>query len=61
VACHVLVADGMENCPFCAGKQEAAPDLVNEHHTGCSTWAARFNTSPAKPPRGLRKRGLARC
>ena len=29
VACHVLVADGKENCPFCAGKLEAAPDLIN--------------------------------
>ena len=28
-ACHVLVADGDEECSFCGGQFEAAPDLIN--------------------------------
>ena len=28
-SCHVLVADSVEECSFCGGRLEAAPDLVN--------------------------------
>jgi len=28
-SCHVLVTDANEKCSFCAGKLEAAPDLIN--------------------------------
>ena len=28
-SCHVLLRDGNEKCPFCGGKLEAAPDLIN--------------------------------
>lgn len=28
-SCHVLVTDSNEKCSFCAGKLEAAPDLIN--------------------------------
>lgn len=28
-SCHMLLSAGNEACPFCAGKLEAAPDLIN--------------------------------
>jgi peptide subunit release factor 1 (eRF1) len=28
-SCHVLIADGLDNCSFCGGKLDAAPDLIN--------------------------------
>jgi len=28
-SCHVLVADGIEECSFCGGNLQAAPDLIN--------------------------------
>jgi len=28
-SCHVLIADGLDNCSFCGGKLAAAPDLIN--------------------------------
>lgn len=27
--CHMLLWNGNENCPFCGGKLDAAPDLIN--------------------------------
>lgn len=28
-SCHVLIADGLDDCSFCGGKLDAAPDLIN--------------------------------
>jgi peptide subunit release factor 1 (eRF1) len=28
-SCHVLIAEGLEQCSFCGGQLDAAPDLIN--------------------------------